>query len=242
VGLFNRHDFGFGRLPVTHRAKLCGDSNPSVKKAERRVRETRFVKAKIENSGMCGWWAVYTKHQHEKVATDLLTAKGLEVFLPQYKSTRSWKDRKKVISLPLFPSYIFVRPGNRFQVVSTPGVFMIVGRGERDAVVPELEIEAIRRTLEGHFSVEPHPFLKCGERVRVTRGSLEGLQGILVRIRNIHRLILSVDMLAQSIAVEVNASDVEPAMASCYLPLPASSMIPAFPQALKLAKPAAGIA
>jgi transcription antitermination factor NusG len=158
------------------------------------------------------WWAVYTRHQHEKAVAEMFELKGLEVFLPLYESLRRWKDRKKLLSLPLFPCYVFVRGSlnRRLQVVSTPGVHMILSHGERAAVIPEEEIEAIRRSVEGSYRVEPHPFLKCGERVRVTRGSLEGVEGILVRKKSLYRLVLSVNMLAQSVAVEIDASDVEP--------------------------------
>jgi transcription antitermination factor NusG len=160
------------------------------------------------------WCAVYTRHQHEKSIGEMLEAKGFEIFLPLYESTRRWKDRRKVLSLPLFPCYVFVRGAHerRLPVLTTPGVHMIISRGERVATVPEEEIEAIRRTVEGPFSVEPHPFLRCGERVRVVRGSLEGLEGVLTRKKNLYRLVLSVDMLAQSVSVEVDALDVEPAI------------------------------
>lgn len=166
----------------------------------------------IERGVDAEWWALYTRHQHEKVVADMLSAKGLEVFLPLYESIRRWKDRSKMLALPLFPCYVFVRAehGQRLQVVSTPGVHTILTRGEHVATVPEDEIEAIRRTVDGAFRVEPHPFLKCGERVRVTRGSLEGVEGILVRKKSLFRLILSVNMLAQSVAVEIDAADVEP--------------------------------
>jgi transcription antitermination factor NusG len=80
-------------------------------------------------------------------------------------------------------------------------------------MIPEEEIEAIRKTVEGPFRVEPHPFLRCGERVRVIRGSLEGVEGVLLRKKNLYRLVLSVDMLAQSVSVEIDASDVVPAEA-----------------------------
>lgn len=160
-----------------------------------------------------GWWALYTRHQHEKVVAEMLANKGFEVFLPLYDSIRKWKDRRKVISLALFPCYVFVRgqADRRLQVITTPGIHTILTRGEQIAVVPDSEIDAVRRAVEGSFRVEPHPFLKCGERVRVTRGSLEGLEGLLLRKKSLYRLILSVDMLAQSVAVEVDASDVEPA-------------------------------
>ena len=165
------------------------------------------------------WWALYTRHQHEKVVADMLMAKGFEVFLPLYESVRRWKDRSKVLSLPLFPCYVFVRGGlnRRLQVVTTPGVHMILNHGENVATIPEDEIQAIRLTVEGHFRVEPYPFLKCGERVRVTRGTLEGVEGVLIRKKNMYRLVLSVEMLAQSVAVEIDAADVEPveARAQC---------------------------
>jgi len=157
------------------------------------------------------WWAVYTRHHHEKAIADMLTAKGFKVFLPLYESIRRWKDRKMVLSLPLFPCYLFVRGGldRKLQVVTTPGIYTILYRGEQVAIIPDREMEAIRRAINGPCNVEPYPFLKCGTRVRVIRGALEGVEGILIRKKNLFRLILSVDMLAQSLAVEVHASDVE---------------------------------
>lgn len=167
--------------------------------------ETRTEKAPA-------WSAVYTRHQHEKSISEMLGAKGYEVFLPLYESTRKWKDRRKVLSLPLFPCYVFVRGAHerRLPVQTTPGVQMIISRGEQIATVSEEEIETIRRIVEGQSAVEPHPFLRCGERVRVVRGSLEGVEGILTRKKNLCRLVLSVDMLAQSVAVEIDALDVVP--------------------------------
>jgi transcription antitermination factor NusG len=158
------------------------------------------------------WCVAYTRHQHEKSVSEMLEAKGFDVFLPLYESTRRWKDRRKVLLLPLFPSYVFVRGAmdRRLPVLTTPGVHKMICRGERIATVPEEEIEAIRRTLDGDFSVEPHPFLRCGERVRVVRGPLEGVEGILTRKKNLFRLVLSVDMLAQSVSVEIDALDVVP--------------------------------
>jgi transcription antitermination factor NusG len=158
------------------------------------------------------WWALYTRHQHEKAVADGLLAKGFEVFLPVYESARHWKDRKKTISIPLFSCYVFVRGGlnRRHQVVTTPGVYSILSCGGQVATIPETEIAAIQRIISGSLRVEPHPFLNCGDRVRVVRGALEGVAGILMRKKSLCRLILSVDTLARSIAVEINASDVEP--------------------------------
>lgn len=159
-----------------------------------------------------GWWALYTRHQHEKNVASVLSGKGEETFLPLYESLRHWKDRSKKLWLPLFPGYVFIReaPERRLQVVSTPGIHMIVSRGDQFAVIADAEIESLRIALDGPSRVEPHPYLQSGERVRVIRGPLEGLQGILVRRKSLCRLVLSVEMLAQSACVEVNACDIEP--------------------------------
>ncbi len=186
------------------------------------------------------WWALYTRHQHEKVVADMLALKGFEVFLPLYDSLRRWKDRRKLLSLPLFPCYVFVRGGldRKLQVVTTPGVHMILYRGERVATIPEIEIQAIQRAVEGPYRIEPHPFLPCGARVRVTRGPLEGVEGILTRKKNLYRLVLSVDMLAQSVCVEIDATDVEPAEPSLNAAFHASRVVgaPSFPDTIALSR------
>jgi transcription antitermination factor NusG len=196
--------FGFecGKwAPVAHRAELHTTG--------RKMLVSTNIGDAVEQAA---WWAVYTQHQHEKTVAEMLTGKGFEVFLPLHDSMRRWKDRQKLLSLPLFPGYVFVRGllSRRLQVVTTPGIHMILSRGEQIEVVPEAEIDAVRRAVQGSYKIEPHPFLKIGERVRVTRGSLEGVEGILVRKKNLYRLVLSVDMLAQSVGVEVSAADVEP--------------------------------
>jgi len=176
--------------------------------------ETRFemLAGTVDRAEISPWAAVYTRHQHEKVVAQTLAAKGLEVFLPLYESARRWKDRSKLLNLPLFPGYVFVRGAleRRLQVVTTPGIHMILCQGDRIATIPEEEIQAIQRAVNANFQVQPHPFLKCGESVRVIRGALSGVEGVLVRKKNVFRLVLSVDLLSQSVAVEVDAADVEP--------------------------------
>ena len=186
--------------------------NQAKEAKERQLSMPASLSIDATNHFDSAWWAVYTRHQHEKVAAEMLCARGFDVFLPLYESTRRWKDRRKVLSLPLFPCYLFVRGGigRRQQVVTTPGVHMILYRGKHVAIVPDSEIEAIQRAVEGPFRIEPHPYLKCGERVRIKHGRLEGVEGILVRKKNLCRLILSVEMLAQSVALEIDASSVEP--------------------------------
>lgn len=157
------------------------------------------------------WYALSTRHQHEKAAADLLAKKGFETFLPLYSATHRWKDRNKVLSLPLYPCYVFLRGGfdRRLQILTTPGVLGVVGFGGRPGIIPDREVEAIRQVVSSRVLAEPCPFLKCGDWVRVKSGALEGIEGILVRKKNLYRLVLSVELLQQSVAVEVDASTVE---------------------------------
>jgi transcription antitermination factor NusG len=157
------------------------------------------------------WYAVYTRHQHEKTVARLLTGKGFEIFLPLYVTVRRWKNGDKQLSLPLFPCYVFLRgPLDRWlPVLTTPGIHTVVGYGAQRAMIPRSQIEAIRRVVESPVKAEPHPFLKCGDRVRIKAGPLQGLEGLLLRKKNIWKLLVSVEMLQRSVAVEVNASDVE---------------------------------
>jgi len=141
----------------------------------------------------------------------MLEARGLEVFHPTYHSRRRWKDRIKVLPMPLFPCYVFVREeiGAKLPVVSTPGVHMIVTRGQEFALVADEEIEAIRKAVHSSQTLEPCPYLNAGERVRVVRGPMTGVEGILLRQTGRHRLVLSVDLLGRSASVEVGASDID---------------------------------
>jgi transcription antitermination factor NusG len=159
-----------------------------------------------------GWWAVYTKHQHEKMVAELIAVKGAEVFLPLYDIQRQRKYRTVRLALPLFPSYVFVREQAEMRVptLSTPGVHAIVRRGSEYGIIPDSEIRNLRLALAAEHDLEPHPFLPLGERVRVVRGSLKGLEGILVRYRNAFRVVISVSLLSQSAAVEVGAIDIAP--------------------------------
>jgi transcription antitermination factor NusG len=157
------------------------------------------------------WYAVCTRHQHEKVVARILEYKNFEIFLPLYKARRRWQDRIKELSVPLFPGYLFVQAGSErwLQILTTAGVSSIVSCGERPAAIPFSEIERVRRIVESTLRVEPHPFLKSGDWVRVKDGPIAGVEGILLRKKNIARLVLSVEMLGKSAAVEVDATHVE---------------------------------
>ena len=168
--------------------------------------------ANLDRTTDVGWWhALYTRHQHEKVVAQALSGKGFEVFLPQYRTVRNWKDRRKEIILPLFPNYVFIQGGmdRMLNILTTPGVHSLVSWGGRPAEIPWNEIDAVRRMVESALPVEPHPFLKCGDLVRIKSGALEGIEGILVRKTRGVRLVLSVEMLSRSAAVEVDVNMVE---------------------------------
>jgi transcription antitermination factor NusG len=164
------------------------------------------------NWGRADWYAIYTRHQHEKTVAESLSNHGMEVFLPTYTAVRQWKDRKKHLTLPLFPCYVFLHGelDRRVKVLSTPGVYSFVGIAGQPAAIQETEIDAIRRTVTSGLPSGPFPYLQCGDRVRVKAGPLMGIEGILIRKKSSFRLILSAELLQKSIAVEVDAFSVEP--------------------------------
>ena len=157
------------------------------------------------------WYALYTRHQHEKTVAHSLEGKGFQVFLPLYHAVRRWKDRTKQLSLPLFPCYVFLRNAGQewLPVLTTPGVHMVVSCSGLPTAIPDVEIDAIRRLVESSRQVEPHPFLKTGDWVRVRSGPLADIEGILVRKKSQFRLVLSVEMLGKSASVEVDLASVE---------------------------------
>jgi transcription antitermination factor NusG len=155
---------------------------------------------------------VYTTPRHEKHVSELLTDRGIETFLPLYRTARQWQKRCPVIlELPLFPAYVFVRitHGERCAVLGLPGVLSIVGSAREPWPLPEFEIEALRSGMHLR-KVEPHPYLVVGERARIKAGPMAGMEGVLVRKKNSFRMVLTLDMIMQSVAVEVDADDLEP--------------------------------
>jgi transcription antitermination factor NusG len=157
------------------------------------------------------WCALYARHQHERNVATLLSSKGFQVFLPTYVTVHRWSDRKKQVTLPLFPGYVFFvdQAERRLQILSTPGVHTILTLGKAPALIPEDQIEAIRRAVNSPFRVSPHPFLKSGDAVRIKSGPLVGIEGIVSREKDIFRVVISVEMLGRSAAVEIDASAVE---------------------------------
>jgi transcription antitermination factor NusG len=158
------------------------------------------------------WYAAYTSANHEKRVAEQLGLRDVEHFVPLYSSVRRWKDRRVVIQLPLFPGYVFVRIAlsNRLRVLQVPGVANLVSFDGKPAPLPQREVEALRTSLDASVRIQPHPYLTVGRRVRIRSGPLSGVEGFLTRKKNLSRLVISLDLISRSVAVEVDALDVEP--------------------------------
>lgn len=166
---------------------------------------------KVSTESFSRWYAVHTRHQHEKMVAATLLGKGFEVFLPTYNAVHRWSDRNRQVTLPLFPGYLFFANeiDRWLQIVSTPGVNGIIKVGNVPAEISHEEICAIRRMVESTLRVEPHPFLRDGDLVRIKAGPLAGLEGIVSRKKDALRLVLSIQILGQSAAVEIDGYVVE---------------------------------
>jgi len=167
------------------------------------------------------WYAAYTRHQHEKSASSYLAQKGMEVLLPLYRSLSRWKDRNKEVLLPLFPGYVFVLTDleRRVEVLRAPGVCWLVGSAGIPVAVSTHEIERVRRLTESPLSYAPHPYLKRGDRVRVLSGPLEGMEGILIRVKKQCRVVVTMDLLRQAASVEIESTNLERISATASVPL-----------------------
>ena len=158
------------------------------------------------------WFAVYTASNHEKKVQEHLRMRDIETFLPLYTATHRWKNRTTVrVDLPLFKGYVFVRiaGAEHARVLAVPNVRFLVGDGRKALPLPDEEIELLRAGL--HLRrVEPYPYVKIGARVRISSGPLAGLEGIVVRKDDHLRVVVSLDLIKKSIAVHVEADELEP--------------------------------
>jgi transcription antitermination factor NusG len=154
------------------------------------------------------WFALRVKPNHEKSVATILREKRFKEFLPLYRSRRRWSDRVKDVDLPLFPGYLFCRLDlnldNRMPLLTTPGFLYIVGSGKTPEPVDESEISAIQSIPLSGLPYSVWPSLVIGQKVRLEAGPLCGLEGVLTRIRNQHKIYVSVTLLQRSVSVEVN--------------------------------------
>jgi transcription antitermination factor NusG len=166
----------------------------------------------LEEQLAAKWFAVYTSPRHEKRVSQYLSLKEIEHYLPLYRTQRKWSDGSKVtLDLPLFPGYLFVRidGSERVRVLQVPGVLSFVGgTGGQPASLPEAEINALRTGLPLRHA-EPHPLLTVGQRARIRSGALAGMEGVVVRRKNSLRVVLTMDIIRRSVAVEVDETELE---------------------------------
>jgi transcription termination/antitermination protein NusG len=161
------------------------------------------------------WHALWTRSNCEQLVHDALQAKGFEVFLPKVGVWSRRAGRRQLAPAPMFPSYLFLRRAmdkkSYIEVSKANGLVDILGeRWDRLAVVPDPDIAAIRQALRANLPVLPHPFLAAGQRVRIARGPLTDVEGFLVRANPAKGLlVISIDMLHRSVAVEVDCTFVE---------------------------------
>lgn len=160
------------------------------------------------------WYAVHTWSRHEKSVFEQLREKQIETFLPQYNSSKRWKNGQVGGPVPLFPGYLFVRihAANRLPVLQTSGVAKFVGFGKTPAAIPDSEITQLQAAVSNGSQVSPHPFLAIGNRVRIKCGALAGLTGIMTRDKQGIRVVLSVQLISRSVSVELDIADLEPVL------------------------------
>ena len=159
------------------------------------------------------WYAVHTMARHEKRVAAHFGEKRVCTFLPLCRQIRRWSDRRSTVEVPMFSCYAFVRIAQtteeRLKVLRTPGVLGFVGSGRQGTPIPDGQIESLRTAINEKISCFPHPFVSAGRRVRIRGGSLDGVEGILVRQGGDQSLVVSVELLHRSVAIRVEGYDIE---------------------------------
>lgn len=160
------------------------------------------------------WFAIHVKSRHEFVVSQRLKEAGVEFFSPVVERVTQWKDRKKIIAFPLFPGYLFVHihdaHGEKLNVLKVKGVIRFLGSvGGQPESIPDEQIISLKLAVESKIDIDPYPYLQEGQRVRIRRGPLAGVEGILIEKAGVHKIILSVDILCQSTSISIQASEVE---------------------------------
>ncbi len=173
---------------------------------------TELVRPTPGNATDQNWYAVYTRHSHERTVRDAFASREIESYLPTYSVRRRRANRCTVeLTLPVFPTYIFARIdwAEHARLLEVPSVISIVSFGAQRSPIPEAEIEALRSALTLE-NTAPHPYLNIGERVHIRSGPLEGLNGIVLRTGNNFRVVLSIQLIMKSVIVDVEQWNLEP--------------------------------
>jgi len=158
------------------------------------------------------WYALWSKSHCEQLVCDQLAAKGFQVFLPKIEVWSRRNGGRHCISVPMFPGYLFLHHAmdlnSYIEVLKTRELVRILGDGrDRLAVVPDGEVDAIQKVVQAHLPALLYPYLHEGQRVRITKGPLAGVEGILVHTKpNKGLLVLSIELFQRSVAVEVDCT------------------------------------
>lgn len=160
------------------------------------------------------WYAVYTIVRHEKAVYSSLINNNIETFLPLREVVSQWKDRRKVVCIPLFPGYVFVRIFDKdsrsiFCVLNTKGVVRILGSNGSFQPVPAQQIDSVKRLLETNVEYDPYRYFVKGKEVTLVNGPLHGVTGKILERKGRNRLIISIDIIKRSVLVKVDPADVE---------------------------------
>jgi len=160
------------------------------------------------------WYALQTVPRHEKTVGIQLQMDGLDVFIPTFRKESKWSDRRKVLDLPIFPGYAFLRSSDisldRKHIYRNRSVVRLLSSSAGPAEIPEAEIAAVRRVTQSGTAVEPVPFLTVGQRVRIKNGALQGLEGSLLKVGRENCLVISVDLIQRSISIRIQGYEIEP--------------------------------
>jgi transcription termination/antitermination protein NusG len=158
------------------------------------------------------WFALYIRQRQREQCEEYLASRAYEYFSPARTEIRQWSDRKKVSTQPLFPGYLFCRfhPRRSAPIVRAPGVMEIVSAGGAYLEVDAVQIENVQRCLQSGYPVDVLPELACGQRVRITSGPMNGVEGVLTVVKQQLRVGLEISMMNRTVLVEVNASQLIP--------------------------------
>ena len=158
------------------------------------------------------WYALHVRSRHEKTVENSLKHKGYTVFSPSYITRRKRVDRIAEIEVALFPGYVFCQfdANKRLPILMTPGVVGVVGRGNRAEPVDETEIASIRTIALAGRPVQPWPFLRMGQRIRLQAGPLTGAEGIFLRVKDEYHLVVSITLLQRAVSVVIEKDAVAP--------------------------------
>jgi transcription antitermination factor NusG len=150
-------------------------------------------------------YAVKVRSRSEECIAQALQRKGYQVLFTHYVQTRKYSDRSRKVSVALFPGYIFCHfdSANSLPILSTPGVTYIVGCRNNFVPLSTEELAVVKALCHNSIPSRPVPYLPLGERVRIDSGPLAGVFGILQNFKGTERVVVSIDLLQSSVALEV---------------------------------------